>query len=98
MQVYRAPSNRASIAGRFALKSTEPAEIAAVNALMDQTTIAPLSLWLANDRRPIRAEDQALITPDYATIPRMTGLVDIATDLTGMDLLRLVSLVLKTLR
>lgn len=94
VQMYPSPSNCVLVAGRFALKSNEPDEIAAVNRLMDQTTIAPLSVWETNGRRPVRAEDQPVIEPGYATIPRMADLVEIASTLTGVDLLQLVSLVL----
>ena len=93
-QMYPSPSNYLFVAGRFALKSTAPDEVAAVNALMDQTTIAPLSVWEANGRRPLRAEDQPVVEPGYTTIPRMADLVEIATNLTGIDLLQMVSLVL----
>jgi hypothetical protein len=79
---------------RYALRDDSAAELAAVNALMDATTVAPLSVWLANDRRPVRAEDQPLVRGDYATFDRMPDLVEIATSLTGLDLLRLLSLVL----
>lgn len=93
-QMYEAPSNCVLVAARFALKSTEPEEIATVNSLMDQTTIAPVSVWEANGRRPVRAEDQPVVEPSYATIPRMTDPVAIADNLTGVDLLQMVSLVL----
>jgi hypothetical protein len=94
VQMYPSPSNCVLLAGRFALKSNEPDEFAAVNRLMDQTTIAPLSVWETNGRRPVRAEDQPVIEPGYAMIPRMADLVEIASTLTGVDLLQLVSLVL----
>lgn len=93
-QMYPSPSNTTLVAGRIALKSTDPDEIAAVNAIMDQTTIVPVSVWEANGRRPVRAEDQPIVEPDYATIPRMADLVEIANNLTGVDLLQMVSLVL----
>jgi hypothetical protein len=93
-QVYQSPSNCIIMAVRYALRSTESAELAAVNALQDKTTIAPLSIWERNGRKSISAEDQQLIEPGYATIPRMTDLVEIANDLTSIDLLQLVSLVL----
>lgn len=93
-QMYPAPSNCVLVAGRFALKSHEQDEIAAVNRLMDQTTIAPLSVWEANGRKPVRAEDQPVVEAGYATIPRMADLVAIASTLRGIDLLQLVSLVL----
>jgi hypothetical protein len=93
-QMYPSPSNCVLVAARYALKSNERNEIAAVNRLMDETTIAPLSVWEANGRRPVRAEDQAIVEPGYATIPRMADLVEIASTLTGIDLLQLVSLVL----
>lgn len=93
-QVYQSSSNCVIMAVRYALKSSEPAELAAVNALQDRTTVAPLSLWEKNGRKAIRAEDQALIEPGDATVPRMADLVEIATSLTSLDLLQLVSLVL----
>jgi hypothetical protein len=93
-QVYLSPSNCALVAVRYALTSAAPGELAAVNALMDVTTVAPLSLWEKGGRRPIRAEDQPLVKPSYATIPRMADLVEIATALTVLDLLQMVSLVL----
>lgn len=93
-QMHPSPSNCVLVAGRFGLTSNDPDEIAAVTRLMDQTTIAPLSVWEANGRRPVRAEDQPVVEPNYATFPRMAELVDIATGLTGLDLLQLVSLVL----
>ena len=93
-QMYPSPSNCVLVAGRFALKSNERDEIAAVNRLMDQTTIAPVSVWEANGREPVRAEDQPIVEPGYATIPRMAELVEIASNLTGIDLLQMVSLVL----
>jgi hypothetical protein len=61
---------------------------------MDATTVAPLSLWESNGGKTIRAEDQPLVEPSYATIPRMADLVEIATQLTAIDLLQMVSLVL----
>jgi hypothetical protein len=79
---------------RYALRSGDPAELAAVNALMDQTTVVPLSQWLANDRRPLRAEDQPAVVGNYPFVPRMAELTEIATSITGVDLLQLVSLVL----
>ena len=94
VHIYPSPSNCVLVAARSALKSNEPDEIAAVNRLMDQTTIAPLSVWEANGRKPVRAEDQPIVEPGYATIPRMADLVEIASTLTGIDLLQLVSLVL----
>lgn len=94
LQIYPSPSNCVLVAARYALKSNAPDEIAAVNRLMDQTTIAPLSVWEANGRKPVRAEDQSIVEPGYATIPRMADLVAIASTLTGIDLLQLVSLVL----
>ena len=94
VQIYPSPSNCVLVAGRFALKSNERDEIAAVNRLMDETTIAPLSVWEANGRKPVRAEDQPVVEPGYATTPRMADLVEIASTLTGIDLLQLVSLVL----
>jgi hypothetical protein len=93
-QMYPSSSNCVLVAGRFALKSNERDEIAAVNHLMDQTTIAPVSAWEANGRKPVRAEDQPVVEPGYATVPRMAELVEIASSLTGVDLLQLVSLVL----
>lgn len=93
-QVYAAPSNFAVIAVRYALQNDSAEDLAAVNALMDQTTIAPLSVWLANDRKPVRAEDQPMVRGDYATIDRMPDLVEFATSLTALDQLQLVSLVL----
>jgi hypothetical protein len=92
VQMYPSPSNCVLVAGRFALKSNERDEIAAVNRLMDQTTIAPLTVWETNGRQPVRAEDQPVVEPGYATIPRMADLVEIASTLTGVDLLQLVSL------
>lgn len=92
-QVHPAPSNVAVVAVRYALESTEPGELAAVNALMDQTSAMPLSVWEANGRRALRAEDQPASPGTYATIDRMPHLVAIAADLTGVDLLRMVSLV-----
>jgi hypothetical protein len=82
------------MAVRYALRSQESGEIAAVNALMDKTSITPLSLWEKNNRKPVRAEDQPIVEPDYATFPRMKDLVEIATNLTGLDMLQLVSLTL----
>jgi hypothetical protein len=93
-QIYQSPSNCVVMAMRYALKSTDPAEIAAVNALQDKTTVAPLSIWEKNGRKSIGAEDQPLVEPDYATFPRMAEIVAIANTLTTKDLLQLVSLVL----
>jgi hypothetical protein len=39
-QVHQSPSNCVLMAVRYALKSSEPAELAAVNALQDRTTVA----------------------------------------------------------
>jgi hypothetical protein len=94
VQIYPSPSNCVLVAARYALKSNQRDEIAAVNRLMDQTTIAPLGVWEANGRKPVRAEDQPVVEPGYATIPRMADLVAITSNLTGIDLLQLVSLVL----
>jgi hypothetical protein len=93
-QVFPAPSNFVMVAGRYALTSREPDELAAVNTLMDQTTVAPVEQWLADDRRPLRSEDQPVVVPDHATFPRMSELVAIAENLTALDLLQLASLVL----
>jgi hypothetical protein len=93
-QVFPAPSSFVMVAGRYALKSNEPDELAAVNALMDETTVAPVEQWLANDRRPLRSEDQPVVVPEHATFPRMSELVAIAEALTALDLLQLASLVL----
>jgi hypothetical protein len=93
-QVYQSQSNCGLLVVRYALKSTESDEIAAVNALMDKNPITPLSVWEKNNRKPVRAEDQPIVEPDYATFPRMKDLVEIATNLTISDLLQLVSLVL----
>jgi hypothetical protein len=93
-QIYQSPSNCMIMAVRYALQSTEPAEIAAVNALQDKTTIVPLGVWEKNGRKALRAEDQPLVQPSYANFPRMADLVEIATKLTAIDLLQLVSLVL----
>jgi hypothetical protein len=93
-QVYQSPSNCAVLAVRYALKSSDPAELAAVNALQDKTTIVPLGVWEKNGRKSIRAEDQPVIEPGYTTFPRMAELVEIATKLTAIDLLQVVSLVL----
>jgi hypothetical protein len=92
--VARNGSNCVLMAVRYALRSNAPDELAAVNALQDKTTVAPLSIWEKNGRKSIRAEDQQLIEPDYATFPRMADLVEIANKLTSIDLLQLVSLVL----
>ena len=93
-QIYQSASSCIIMAFRYALRSNEPGELAAVNALMDVTTVAPLSFWEKNGRRPIRAEDQPIVEPSYATLPRMADLVEIATKLTAIDLLQMVSLVL----
>jgi hypothetical protein len=93
-QVYQSPSNCVVMLLRYALKSNDPEELAAVNALMDKTSVTGLALWEEKGRRPIRAEDQPIVEPSYATFPRMKDLVEIATNLTGVDLLQLVSLVL----
>jgi hypothetical protein len=93
-QIYQSASDAAWVACRYALRSTAPEEVSAVNALMDATTIVPLSVWEANGRRPLRAEDQPLVEPSYTTFPRMAELVDIASGLTVVDLLQLVSMVL----
>ena len=62
VQMYPSPSNCALVAGRFALRSSESDEIAAVNRLMDQTSIVPLSVWESNGRKPVRAEDQPVVS------------------------------------
>jgi hypothetical protein len=93
-QIYPSASDAAWVACRYALRSRDPEEVSAVNALMDATTIVPLSVWEANGRKPLRAEDQPLVEPGYATFPRMAELVDIASSLTVVDLLQLVSMVL----
>ena len=93
-QIYQSASDSALVACRYALRSRDPDEVSAVNALMDATTIVPLSVWEANGRQTLRAEDQPLVEPSYATFPRMAELVDIASGLTAIDLLQLVSLVL----
>ncbi|HEX6501369.1 MAG TPA: DUF1254 domain-containing protein [Micromonosporaceae bacterium] len=92
--IHPAPSNVACVAVRYALESTDPDELAAVNALMDQTSALPLSVWEANGRRALRAEDQQAVPARHAVIDRMPHLVAIAENLTGLDLLRMVSLVL----
>ena len=92
--VYQSPSNCIAMAVRYALKSNDPDELAAVNALQDATSIMPLSMWEKNGRKSIRAEDQPVTEPGYATIPEMEDLVEIATNLNVTDLLQLVSLVL----
>ena len=94
VQMFSSPSNCVMVIARVGLRSTEPGEIAAANRLMDETTIVPLSIWEGNGRRPVRAEDQPIVEPGYATIPRMAELVDIGNNLTGVDLLQMVSLVL----
>jgi hypothetical protein len=93
-QIYPSASEAALVACRYALRSRDPEEVSAVNALMDATTIVPLSVWEANGRKPLRAEDQPVVEPGYATFPRMAELVDIASGLPAADLLQLVSLVL----
>lgn len=92
--IWQSPSNCMLGAVRYALRSNDPQELAAVNELMDVTTFAPLSVWEKNGRKPIRAEDQTVIEPSYATFPRMAELVEIASNLTVIDLFQLVSLVL----
>ena len=94
VDVHPAPSNFANATVRFALKSNAPEEVAAVNALMDRTSVFPLSVWEANGRQALRAEDQPAVKGEYGTIPRMPHLAAIAEALTGVDLLQMVSLVL----
>lgn len=93
-QVFAAPSNCIVMAFRYALRSNDPGELAAVGALMDRTTVARLDLWEKNGRKPMRSEDQPVVKPTYRTFPRMAELVEIATKLKGVDLLQLVSHVL----
>jgi hypothetical protein len=69
------PRPTSSSSRRWALRSNESEELAAVNALMDKTTVAPVEQWLANDRRPLRSGDQPVVVPDHATFPRMSELV-----------------------
>lgn len=92
--IHVAPSNFALFVVRYALRNNDPDELAAVNALIDRTSITPLSVWNASGRKATRAEDQDVVIGDFATIPRMKELVAIASSLTGIDLLELVSLVL----
>jgi hypothetical protein len=94
VNVHPAPSRFTNVTVRYALKSREPEEIAAVSALMDQTSVFPVSVWEANGRKALRAEDQPAVRGDYATIPRMPQLASIAEAMTGVDLLQMVSLVL----
>jgi hypothetical protein len=92
-QIVRAPSDSVQIMMRVAVTTRDAADLAAANAVMDQFLAMPLSLWLANGRRPVPVEQQPIVRGTYATVPRMPKIVDVARSPTGADYLQLLSLV-----
>ncbi|WP_265110666.1 DUF1254 domain-containing protein [Halosolutus halophilus] len=81
---------------RYALRdSTDESEIAYINDLQEQTTITPLSEWLANDRSGVPRAEQSVVAGDYETIPRMADLTEQQVEnQTPSDFFTLLSLVL----
>lgn len=62
---------------RYALRNpTDESEIAYVNDLQEQTTITPLSEWLANDRSGVPRAEQSVVAGNYETVPRMAELTE----------------------
>ncbi len=69
------PSRTALGIVRMAVETGSEAEIAAINAYQDQTTITPLADWLANGNRGVAPADREIVPGDFA-IP--AGLPDYA--------------------
>ena len=81
---------------RYALRNpTDESEIAYVNDLQEQTTVTPLSEWLANDRSGVPRAEQSVVPGDYETVPRMAELTEQQVEnQTPADFFTLLSLVL----
>ncbi|WP_458190646.1 DUF1254 domain-containing protein [Haladaptatus sp. NG-WS-4] len=81
---------------RYALRDpTDESEIAHINELQNQTTITPLSKWLANDHSGVPRAEQPVVPGDYETIPRMAELTTQQVEnQTAEDFFTLLNLVL----
>ncbi len=93
-EITRAPTDFCCVCGRVGLRSDTEAELAAANLVLDQLSVLSLPDWERNGRKPLAAKDQKAVRGDYATSPRMPEIVSIATQMTGVDLMQLLSLVL----
>lgn len=92
--IHPSPSNFCNVTVRFALKSNSDDEITVVNDLMDRTSVFPMSVWEANGHQATPLSEQPIVRGTYPTIDRMPHIIAIGETLTGVDLLRMVSLVL----
>ncbi|KAB1185393.1 MULTISPECIES: DUF1254 domain-containing protein [Haloferax] len=73
--VVWAPTKTAFANVRYALHDpTDEDEIAHINELQAETTITPLSEWLANGHSGVPREEQSVVPGDYETFPRMSEL------------------------
>ncbi|SEP12912.1 Uncharacterized conserved protein [Halogranum amylolyticum] len=81
---------------RYALRdATDESEIAYVNDLQAQTTITPLSEWLANNHSGVPQSERPVVPGDYETFPRMNELTTRQVETqTAADFFTFLSLVL----
>jgi hypothetical protein len=92
-EVLQSSSNFAGVLARIAITDRTSADYAAINGIMDQITVMPLSKWLAAGQREVRAEDMPAVRGDYPVYPGMEAFRT-AVQIKGVDFLRWVSLVL----
>ena len=94
--VVQAPTKSVFTLVRYALHdATDEAEVAHVNALQKQTTITPLSEWLANHHAGVPQTEQSVVAGDYETFQRMKELTTRQVERqTAADFFTLLSLVL----
>lgn len=94
-QIVRAPSNSIVLTLRLAVMNKHsPQDLAAAGKVMDGVAMLPLSLWLNNARQAPPLEQQPIVKAAYPSFPRMSMIGDLTKNMTPLDYLQLVSLVL----
>ncbi|QDX80651.1 hypothetical protein B9N43_04965 [Denitratisoma sp. DHT3] len=94
-QIIRAPSNMVNMVSRLGLlDARDDKEVARAVALVKGLSIMPLSLWEKNGRQPLAEESQPMVRGDYPSFPRMDRISDLTKNMTPLDYLQLVSLVI----
>jgi hypothetical protein len=94
-EIVRAPSDSMSITLRLAvMNASEPDDLSAANAIIDNTYMQPLTLWQANGGKPVPLDRQPIVKADYPSFPRMAQIGDLTRTMQPLDYLQLLSMVL----
>jgi hypothetical protein len=94
-EVIRATANSVVLTLRVAVKDKHSsADMQAAWDLMDQVYMVPAALWLEHGRQAPPLDQQPVVPADYAFFPRMNAIGDLTKNMTAMDYLQLVSLIL----